>query len=626
MKKSLITLCLFFISGFLIAQVGVNTENPNSLTELDIQNIVNETGDTIPKGIMIPRMTEAQRNAINVTADMTLANGLFIYNTDEDCFNYYSKLEKEWKSVCGKLGKAEFTIPDCSSIVVGGKGTYFSNVALDGSHYLQIKVNVTKAGSYSIIGMPDPSNGYYFTLSGEFLEAGDYTLIVPSYGTPKNPSPDQEDLDTGDKIMISLNGVDSGCENVLIHIIDSTIKPKFTLNCGSGKPYGIYKIGVELETSNYMTMTIIGDVSGGTGAKAVLKTNTVDGMYFLSNPIEIVGGPQVITLYGIGSPGSAGVKTFTVSTNSTSSSSTCEVSLNVVMKKKRLLSIGTSTAYGYNLGYSGTAGGGYDMVHDARNFGALTTSIVQIEQLEIIDFGSENITPSVLAPYLSGSTKADMIVIAYNSGWTAANSEAVATALGDYVKNGNPLFLMADNNAYGQAGSASWTALIRKIFSGSTTTVAVENLSPGGPGMVFRFSSVNHPILNGDFGDLRNEYWGEDASYAQVVLNLPADEIFVFSGVTDVSTPSYSPSSGHANGVTGFAHRTYPFVFIGDGGFGSHDNGTSATICPFKLDVSNFPAPKYNYGRGTVKFTVSNSAFLANAISWGLKLVEGVTQ
>ncbi|MFV0469984.1 MAG: hypothetical protein ACK5MK_13790 [Dysgonomonas sp.] len=624
-KKNILSLILLFVTvSITYAQVGINTENPNKLTELDIRNIINGN-DTVPKGIMIPRMTEAQRNEINVTEDMTLANGLFIYNTDEDCFNYYSKTDKEWKSLCGKLGKAEFTIPDCSSIIIGGKGTYFSNKALDASHYLQIKVNVTKPGSYNITAIPEsPGNGYYFTINGEFLATGSYTIIVPGAGTPQTPSANQSDLTSGDKIAITLNGTASGCENVRIHIIDSTINPVFTMNCGSGKASGTYKIGTVLDASNYITMTIVGDVTGGTGAKAVLKTNTVEGMYFVSNPINIIGGVQVITLYGVGTPTSAGSKTFTISSNSTTSTSTCNVTLNVVMKKKRILAIGTSSAYGYNIAYSGTAGGGYDMMHDARNFGTLSTSVLQIENLEIIDYGSTSITPSTLNPYLSGTTKVDMVVIAYNSGWTAANSSAVAQALGNYVKNGNPLFLMADNNGDGQTASTSWTALMRQIFDGSTTTVTVQNQTPLATGYVYRFSSVNHPILNGLFGDIRGQYWGEDASYGQIVLNLPMDEIIQFSGAIDVSTPNYTPSTAQANGVTSFVHRRYPFIYVGDGGFGSHDTGTAPTICPFKLDSSNYPAPKYDYGRGTNKFAVSNSTFIANAIAWGLRIVEGI--
>lgn len=59
------------------AQVGINTESPNANTALDVVSPRNN------QGIMIPRMTEAQRNAISTSA---ADNSLMVYNTDEDCF------------------------------------------------------------------------------------------------------------------------------------------------------------------------------------------------------------------------------------------------------------------------------------------------------------------------------------------------------------------------------------------------------------------------------------------------------------------------------------------------------------------------------------------------------------
>lgn len=615
------------ITTQMYSQVGINTEVPNKLTDLDITNLVNTNGDTIPKGIMIPRMSEKQRNKMDVSVPNT-ANSVLIYNTDEDCYNYYSKTNKEWQSLCGKLGKAEFTL-DCNSVEVGGKGTYFSGKPLTPSHYLKATVTVTKPGSYNITAMPDPANGYYFTLSGEFLSKGEYTIIIPGAGTPIKPSPDQDNLDTGDNVKFTLNGIDGQCSTI-IHIIDSTVKPKFSMSCGTARPSGIYKIGVPLTGSNFITITIIGDVSGGTGAKAVLQTNEVDGIKFISNPVEIIGGMQVITLYGVGTPQSSGTKIFTITSNSTSSSATCNASLNVVMKPKRILSIGLYNGYGYSFGQPGTMPGPYALVHDARNFGTLNTSVVQIEKLEVIGFNSiVPLTVSMMQQYVSGPNKVDMIIIAFSAGWYAAE-DGVATLLGNYVKNGNPLFLMGDNNmSYGQTPSISWTRIMQAIFEGTTNNVKVQNLDPGTPGQIFRLSSINHPILNGPFGDIRGQYWGEDSSIAQVVLNLPNDEIVLFSDCWDISINGYVPNPAQQNGITGFAHRKYPFVFIGDGGFDSRElsNNFRPDACPFLLDSQNFPTTRHNYGRAGAanpRFSVSNAIFVANAIAWGLNIVEGI--
>lgn len=614
--STLLIFCLFLtIGNNLKAQVGINTEQPNKLTVLDVKNLTNEAGDVVPQGVMIPRLTEAQRNAIDVT-DPSMANSLAIYNTTEDCFNYYSKTNAEWQSICGKLGKAEFSIADCDAIRVGGKGTYFSNEALNSSHYLEVTVHVTKPGSYNIIAKPNPENGYYFTTSGEFLSPGDYTIIVPGAGTPTTPSTEGE---AGDLIEVILNGLKTTCQP-RIFIIDSTIQPIFTMTCNTGRAAGVYKIGTPLDGTNSITITING-APEGVGAKSVLKSDVVEGMQFISNPVEIMGGKQTVVLYGTGTPESAGPKSFTITSNSKSSTATCEVTVNVVMKPKIILSIGLNSGYGYNFAYTSTNPGGYAFTHDIRNFGSAPNSIVQIENLVVQGIAS-GVTMGTLSPYLSGDRKADMIVIDYATDW--ATNSGVAEALATYVKEGNPLFLMGDNNG---GGGADWTQLMNAIFGVSNITV--QNTTPIAPGRVYQFTNINHDILNGTFGDLRSQYWGEDASYAQIVLNLPMDDIIVFSDGIDHSTPGYDNSAAQADGVTCFVHRKYPFVFVGDGGFISRSltrvpAASQNTTCPFLLDSQNYPVPKNNYGTGANKRSVSNSAFFGNVLSWGIRIVEGV--
>ncbi|MCX6269227.1 MAG: hypothetical protein NTW16_18055 [Bacteroidetes bacterium] len=80
--KFLIVLGLLFTvpSLYLFAQVGINAENtaPANSAMLDVQSTT--------KGILIPRMTLSQRNAIS-----TPATGLMIYQTDSTTgFRYYN--------------------------------------------------------------------------------------------------------------------------------------------------------------------------------------------------------------------------------------------------------------------------------------------------------------------------------------------------------------------------------------------------------------------------------------------------------------------------------------------------------------------------------------------------------
>lgn len=68
---------LFFSSTHNFAQVGINTTSPDNSSIIDISST--------DKGMLIPRMTSAQRDAI-----FNPANGLLIYNTDSDEFQFNS--------------------------------------------------------------------------------------------------------------------------------------------------------------------------------------------------------------------------------------------------------------------------------------------------------------------------------------------------------------------------------------------------------------------------------------------------------------------------------------------------------------------------------------------------------
>lgn len=82
--KHRLTLLLFvlFISS-IRSQVGINTATPNPSAELDVSST--------NKGMLAPRMTTAQRNAIVSPAD-----GLMVYDTSLKLFYYYSGASSSW--------------------------------------------------------------------------------------------------------------------------------------------------------------------------------------------------------------------------------------------------------------------------------------------------------------------------------------------------------------------------------------------------------------------------------------------------------------------------------------------------------------------------------------------------
>lgn len=106
---------LLFISGITLAQnnVGIGTTTPNAKAILEVKST--------DKGILFPRMTSEQRNAI-----LNPPNGLHIFNTTERCLNYYDSMFQVWNCYCDGDTCHQVTIklpPGCS---IDFKTTYAS--------------------------------------------------------------------------------------------------------------------------------------------------------------------------------------------------------------------------------------------------------------------------------------------------------------------------------------------------------------------------------------------------------------------------------------------------------------------------------------------------------------------
>src|SRR5690554_2104319 len=90
MKKLNILVVSLFIGSFslLNAQdnVGIGTTTPEATAVLDVS--AND------KGMLVPRLTTAQRVGIASPAE-----GLLVYDVDNECFYYY-KTSTNWESLC----------------------------------------------------------------------------------------------------------------------------------------------------------------------------------------------------------------------------------------------------------------------------------------------------------------------------------------------------------------------------------------------------------------------------------------------------------------------------------------------------------------------------------------------
>lgn len=560
--------------------VGINTASPNSNSVLDVVSGNNN------KGILIPRLTETQRDAIVINKPKD--DGLTIYNTSEDCFNYWSFVDDEWKSVCGQLGKSVFTV-DCSASKA--MGAYVKGKELTNSNYLSISVNVTKVGNYTISGTT--TNGYNFYGTGVFLNTGTQTVQILGQGTPQNIQTDSVDL--------IANGIDVTCTPP-ISITVLSPAGAYTMSCGSATVNGVYKVGTALTASNTITLPVNVSALGS----YTVTTNTVDGISFSGSGTFTATGNQNITLSGTGTPTSTSVKTLTITSDSQGGvSTTCSVNVIVVIPAKKMLAIGLGTTYGYNLSNTGRPSN--TLITTNTNYGTLPASTVKYEGWSQIIDGGNSPNTTQLNTWLLGSTPVDIVVIGYSYGMSAAE----AAIFLQYLQKGGVILSFCEDNSGNQN-------FFRTIFNDPSLTQATTGGT--GDGRTYTLPITTDEITNGPFGDIRGKLWGDDATDVVYFTGLPSGEISTYSNATNANNNTGTV----AGAVTAFKHKSFNLIWVGEGGFNSQSGNAgdlnSNTICPFVLDASKKPVAKTTYG--TTGTLIYNSTFTANAFAWAIKRAE----
>ena len=113
-KSRLFTVLIIFTNLSLFSQVGIGTTNPDTSSILDITSTT--------QGVLTPRMTTVQRNAISSPAE-----GLLVFDTDESVFYFYNggsweAFDSETKRNNYKLVK---NISDLADELVAGGGTKY---------------------------------------------------------------------------------------------------------------------------------------------------------------------------------------------------------------------------------------------------------------------------------------------------------------------------------------------------------------------------------------------------------------------------------------------------------------------------------------------------------------------
>ncbi len=199
----------------------------------------------------------------------------------------------------------------CTGSVVNGK--YYVGTSLNTANTIQLQVDVTTVGTYSLF--TNTVNGIQFFGSGSFTNTGVQTIILTGNGTPL--------VDGSFNFTTPIN---AGCFFTIIVKKAPIAMASFTLagapnSCTPAFVYGNYVAGTSLKNSNTVEVSVNVTAVGA----YVLTTDTLDGIWFASTGTFTTTGNQVVTLAGFGTPDFARNLVFTPKADSSSCTFTVTV-------------------------------------------------------------------------------------------------------------------------------------------------------------------------------------------------------------------------------------------------------------------------------------------------------------
>jgi hypothetical protein len=201
MYKVFIILTSFILSIQSYSQTGIGTTTPNASAKLEIAST--------DKGLLIPRMTKTQREAISLSA---AANGLLVYQTDDLAGFYvntsttttiaWTRVNTNWIRTGNDISYTAGNISTTGALTGGNSST--SNISGFSANVASISANysITSADNGKVIqstsasaititiptGLPTGFNctvvqmgAGQITFSGTYLNRGTFTKSASQY-------------------------------------------------------------------------------------------------------------------------------------------------------------------------------------------------------------------------------------------------------------------------------------------------------------------------------------------------------------------------------------------------------------------------------------------------------------
>lgn len=202
----------------------------------------------------------------------------------------------------------------CLSSVVNG--IYKATTPLSTTNYMDVQVDVTATGSYTI--STNIVNGISFTATGEFTATGINTVRLQGKGTP---------LASGTHIF-KITYLASSCNIPVVTMDVNAAEAAYTYttaadgSCSGAVLNGVYTMATAVGAGNTVQLA----VNVATAGIYNITTATVNGIHFSATGSFTSTGVQTVLLKASGTPVASGGFNFTV----TKGSNSCTFSVNII--------------------------------------------------------------------------------------------------------------------------------------------------------------------------------------------------------------------------------------------------------------------------------------------------------
>ena len=183
--SSFFLLLLLYAVTFAQDGVGINNDNPDASAILDIASTT--------QGVLVPRMTAAEMNAIGAPA-----NGLLVYNTSTNTFWFFNN--NDWTEIASSVSSDEIADAD-SDTKVEVEQTANDNMirfTMRGTEYFQMtegRINVVNTGNSVFFG----------NLAGRSDNLSDNRNVFIGNSSGQNNSTGESNVGVGYRSLIGLS-------------------------------------------------------------------------------------------------------------------------------------------------------------------------------------------------------------------------------------------------------------------------------------------------------------------------------------------------------------------------------------------------------------------------------------